>query len=51
MNYKGVIIEESLEEKNVLRDVKIAATEVEAVTGEHRTPRVKECAPINAKPQ
>ncbi|MFY9462477.1 MAG: hypothetical protein WAP51_04730 [Candidatus Sungiibacteriota bacterium] len=42
MNYKGVIIEESLEEKNVLRDVKIVATEVEPATAEHKTPWLKQ---------
>lgn len=38
MNYKGVIIEESLEDKDVLKDVTILKTEVEKVTDEHKTP-------------
>jgi hypothetical protein len=37
MNYKGVIIEESLENKDVLKDVKILDTKVEKVTEKHRT--------------
>ncbi|GIW63074.1 MAG: hypothetical protein KatS3mg090_0900 [Patescibacteria group bacterium] len=36
--YKGVIIEESLENKNVLKKVKIISTKVEKVTNEHQTP-------------
>ena len=37
-NYKGVIIEESLENKEVLKKVKIISTKVEQVTNEHKTP-------------
>jgi len=37
-NYKGVIIEESLENKDVLKKVKIISTEVEKVTEEYKTP-------------
>lgn len=37
-NYKGVIIEESLENKEVLNKVNIISTEVEKVTEEHQTP-------------
>lgn len=37
-NYKGVIIEESLENKEVLKKVKIISTKVEQVTDEHKTP-------------
>lgn len=37
-NYKGVIIEESLENKEVLKKVKIILTKVEQVTNEHKTP-------------
>ena len=37
-NYNGVIIEESLENKEVLKEVKILKTEVEPVTEEHKTP-------------
>lgn len=42
MDYKGTIIEESLENKDVLRDVKITKTEIEAVTEEHKTPWLKQ---------
>ena len=38
MNYKGVIIEESLANKDVLKKVKILSTKVEKVTDEHQTP-------------
>ncbi len=38
MNYKGVIIEESLENKDVLENVEILDTEIERVTEEHETP-------------
>ena len=41
-NYEGVIIEESLENKDVLGDVEIVSTEVEPVTDNHKTPWVKQ---------
>jgi len=37
-NYTGVIIEESLSNKDVLQKVKIISTKVEKVTDEHQTP-------------
>ena len=37
-NYKGDIIEESLSDKNILKDVNIISTRVEKVTDEHQTP-------------
>lgn len=37
-NYKGVLIEESLENKDILKKVKIISTKVEQVTDEHKTP-------------
>lgn len=37
-NYKGTIIEESLENKDVLKRVKIISTKVEKVTDKHKTP-------------
>lgn len=37
-NFKGVIIEESLENKDVLKKVKILLTKVEQVVKEHETP-------------
>lgn len=42
MNYTGVIIEESLEDKTVLDDIKIVETEVEAVTEKHKTPWINQ---------
>lgn len=38
MDFKGVIIEESLENKDILKDVKILSTKTEKVTEEHKTP-------------
>ncbi|MFA5966970.1 MAG: hypothetical protein WC805_00425 [Patescibacteria group bacterium] len=38
MDYKGAIIKESLENKDVLKDIKIIDTRVEEVTKEHETP-------------
>ena len=38
MDYKGTIIEESLENKDVLKDVKILSTKVEKVAEGHQTP-------------
>lgn len=42
MNYKGVIIKESLENKDILKDVKISDTKVEEVVEEHKTPWIKQ---------
>jgi len=42
MNYKGVIIEESLENKDILQDVTVLSTKVEQVTKEHHTPHLKQ---------
>ncbi|OGM89112.1 hypothetical protein A2108_01935 [Candidatus Wolfebacteria bacterium GWA1_42_9] len=42
MNYEGVIIEESLEDKSVLKDVRILSTKVEPVTEKHKTPWLKQ---------
>lgn len=42
MNYRGVLIEESLENKDILKDLKISSTEVEEVTDKHKTPWVKQ---------
>ena len=41
-NYQGVIIEESLKNKDILKKVKIVQTKVEQVTNEHKTPWVSE---------
>jgi len=42
MNYKGVIIEESLENKGILKGVVILATKVEPVIEKHKTPWLKQ---------
>ena len=41
-NYNGVIIEESLESKDVLKNVKIVSTKVERVTDEQKTPWISQ---------
>jgi len=41
-NFKGVIIEESLEKKDILKKLKILKTEVEKVTEKHQTPYLKQ---------
>ena len=41
-NFNGVIIEESLENKDDLQKVKIIKTKVERVTEEHKTPWIKQ---------
>ena len=40
--YTGVIIEESLENKEVLKSVRIVKTDIERVTDTHKTPWVKQ---------
>ena len=42
MNYKGVIIEESLENTDILNDLITISTKVEEVTKEHKTPWIKQ---------
>jgi len=42
MNYKGVIIEESLKDKEILNEVQILSTKVEQVTEKHQTPHLKQ---------
>lgn len=42
MPFRGVIIEESLEDKSILNEVKILRTEVEKVTSRHKTPWIKQ---------
>ena len=39
--FKGVIIEESLEDKSVLKKIKIVSTNVEEVVKKHKTPWIK----------
>jgi hypothetical protein len=41
-NFNGVIIEESLKNKDVLQKVKILKTDVEPVTEKHKTPWIKQ---------
>lgn len=40
--FVGVIIEESLEDKSVLTEIKITKTEIEQVTPDHKTPWIKQ---------
>lgn len=42
MNYKGVIIKESLDDTSVLKDVKILNTKIEKVVDKHKTPWLKQ---------
>lgn len=42
MNYEGVIIEESLGNKDILKKVKILKTKVEQVVEKHKTPWLKQ---------
>lgn len=42
MNYKGVIIEESLDDKSVLTKLRILKMRVEQVTSDHKTPWLKQ---------
>ncbi len=41
-NFKGVVIEESLENKEILNSLKIISTKVEKVTEAHKTPWLKQ---------
>ena len=42
MDYEGIIIDESLENKTVLGEMAIVSTEIEPVTDDHKTPWVKQ---------
>ncbi len=42
MDYRGVIIKESLEDASLLEKVKIISTKVEQVTEKHKTPWIKQ---------
>lgn len=42
MNYKGVIIEESLDNKDILKKVEILSTKLEPVVEKHKTPWLKQ---------
>lgn len=42
MDYRGVIIEESLEDLGVLANVKVLKRDVETVTADHKTPWLKQ---------
>ncbi|MBS3067292.1 hypothetical protein J4450_01200 [Candidatus Micrarchaeota archaeon] len=48
-NYTGVIIEESLGNKDVLKKVKILATKIEKVTERHQTPYLKKWTLYNVE--
>ncbi|MBM3233757.1 hypothetical protein FJZ19_01550 [Candidatus Pacearchaeota archaeon] len=41
-NFNGVIIEESLENKDILKKVRIISTKIEKVTEKHKTPWIKQ---------
>ncbi len=42
MNYKGIIIEESLKDTSTLNEVKILESKIEPVTPKHQTPWLKQ---------
>ena len=42
MNYQGIIIEESLEDKDVLKEMNIIKTKVDIVTEKHQTPYLEQ---------
>lgn len=42
MSYKGVIIEESLQDASFLKEVQVMETKVEPITPEHKTPWLKQ---------
>jgi hypothetical protein len=42
MNYKGVIVEESLQDNSLLKDLNVLETKVEPITPEHKTPWLKQ---------
>jgi len=42
MNYKGVIIEESLDDRSILKKVDIVSTKVEEVIKSHKTPWIRQ---------
>ncbi len=41
-NYKGVIIEESLEDNSIIKRLKVLKTRVENVIDKHKTPWIKQ---------
>ena len=49
MSYKGVIIEESLDKKDVLEHVKILSTKIEQVVDKHKTPWLKQWTLYNVE--
>lgn len=42
MNLRGDVIEESLQNKSILKDLNIVSTRVEKITPEHKTPWLKQ---------
>ena len=49
MSYKGTIIEESLDKKDVLEHVKILSTKIEQVVDKHKTPWLKQWTLYNVE--
>lgn len=49
MDYKGAIIEESLADRSVLKEIKIISTRVESVTEKHKTPWLKQWTLYNVE--
>jgi hypothetical protein len=41
-NYKGVIIEESLDKKDILKNINILSTKIEQVAEKHKTPWLRQ---------
>jgi len=50
-NFVGVIIKESLENKDVIQKVKIISTKIEKVTEKHKTPWIKKWTLYNVEIQ
>jgi len=42
MDYRGTVIEESLDDKSIIDQLKIVSKEVESVTEKHKTPWIKQ---------
>ncbi len=42
MDYRGIIIEESLKDKSILKSISILSTKTERVTKKHQTPWLKQ---------
>lgn len=42
MNYQGVIIEESLQDAGIMKELKTVSTKIEPITPRHKTPWLKQ---------